>query len=146
MSELEGRISRKGGGTKLSVLGQEYYLKASCESTFALEGNPKPGQFVPVHIHPTQDEFIFIQDGELDVKLDGVWSTAKPGDLVFMPKGVPHGYFNRSNRPARGLFWVSPAGELSELFEELHNETDIDVVTKISAEYGMDFLPPEANE
>ena len=46
---------------------------------------------MPVHIHPTQDEFILVQEGELSLKLDGVWSVAKAGDLVRMPRGIPHG-------------------------------------------------------
>jgi uncharacterized cupin superfamily protein len=39
---------------------------------------------VPVHIHPNQDEFILVLDGELDLKLDGVWPKALAGDLVAM--------------------------------------------------------------
>lgn len=101
---------------------------------------------MPVHIHPTQDEFILVQEGELDLKLDGVWSKAKAGDLVRMPKGVPHGYFNKSDKPARALFWVSPAGKLKELFDELHELTDVEEVVRLSAEHDVDFLPPEAND
>lgn len=145
MTELEGGITRDGEGTKLNILGQTYYLKAWCETTFAFETNSEPGQHVPVHIHPTQDEFILVQEGELDLKLDGVWSKARAGDLVRMPKGVPHGYFNKSDKPARALFWVSPAGKLKELFEELHDMTDVEAVVKISTEHDVDFLPPDAN-
>lgn len=146
MTDLEGGITRNGEGTKLNILGQVYYMKAYCDTTFAFEANSEPGQHVPVHIHPTQDEFILMQEGELDLKLDGVWSKAKAGDLVRMPKGVPHGYFNKSDKPARALFWVSPAGKLKDLFEELHEMTDVEAVVKISAEHDVDFLPPEAND
>lgn len=144
--ELDGGITRDGEGTKLNILGQTYYIKAWCESTFAFETNSEPGQHVPVHIHPTQDEFILVQEGELDLKLDGVWSKAGPGDLVRMPKGVPHGYFNKSDKPARALFWVSPAGKLKELFDELHEMTDVEEVVRVSAAHDVDFLPPEAND
>ena len=147
-NELEGGITRDGegfGGVTLNILGQIYYPKAWCETTFAFETNSEPGQHVPVHIHPTQDEFILVQEGELDLKLDGVWTKAKAGDLVRMPRGVPHGYFNKSDKPARALFWVSPAGKLKELFDELHELTDVEAVVRISAEHDVDFLPPEAN-
>lgn len=146
MPDLDGGITRDGEGTKLNILGQTYYIKAWCETTFAFEANSQPGQFVPVHVHPTQDEFILVQEGTLDLKLDGVWSKAHAGDLVRMPKGVPHGYFNKSDVPARALFWVSPAGKLKDLFEELHDMTDEEDVVKISADHDVDFLPPEANE
>ena len=146
MPDLDGGITKSGEGTKLNILGQTYYIKAWCESSFAFETNSEPGQHVPVHIHPHQDEFILVQEGELDLKLDGVWTKAKTGDLVRMPKGVPHGYFNKSDKPCKALFWVSPAGKLKELFDELHEMTDVEAVIKVSAEHDVDFLPPEANE
>ena len=80
--ELDGGITRNGegfDGVALNILGQTYYPKAWCESTFAFETNSEPGQHVPVHIHSTQDEFILVQEGELALKLDGEWSTAGPG-------------------------------------------------------------------
>ena len=106
---------------------------------------PEPGLFVPVHIHPTQDEFILVQEGTLDLKLDGVWTQAKAGDLVRMPRGIPHGYFNKSDKPVRALFWVSPARKLEALFEHLHNLTDVAEVVRLSAEHEVDFLPEDAN-
>lgn len=149
MKELEKGITENGVGykeTTWNILGQTYYPKAVCESTFAFETNSAPGDAVPVHIHPTQDEFILVQEGELDLKLDGKWTKAREGDLVRMPRGIPHGYFNKSDKPCRALFWVSPAGKLKELFDELHNMTDVEAVVKVSAEHDVDFLPPEANE
>ncbi|WP_299681041.1 cupin domain-containing protein [uncultured Roseobacter sp.] len=146
MKDLDQGITANGEGTKLNILGQTYYIKAYCDTTFAFETNSEPGQFVPVHIHPTQDEFILVQEGELDLKLDGRWTKAKAGDLVRMPKGIPHGYFNKSDKPCRALFWVSPAGKLKDLFDELHEMTDVEEVVKISAQHDVNFLPPEAND
>lgn len=146
---LDGGITRDGDGIEgieWNILGQRYFPKADCEAAFAFETNSEPGQFVPVHIHPTQDEFILVQEGELHVKLDGVWSVARAGDLVRMPRGVPHGYFNKGDVPARALFWVSPAGRLRALFEQLHDMTDVEAVVRVSAEHDVDFLPPEAND
>lgn len=147
--DLSGGITANGEsetGTELNILGQKYLVKAYCDSTFAFETNSEPGQHVPVHIHPTQDEFILVQEGELDLKLDGKWSKAHAGDLVRMPRGVPHGYFNKSDKPCRALFWVSPAGKLKDLFDELHNMTDVEKVVQVSAAHDVNFLPPEANE
>lgn len=147
--DLNGGVTANGegfDGVEWSILGQKYFPKAICETTFAFEANSLPGQFVPVHIHPTQDEFILVQEGELELKLDGKWSKARAGDLVRMPKGVPHGYFNKSDKPVKALFWVSPAGKLKELFEGLHNLEDVERVVALSAEHDVDFLPPEANE
>ncbi len=147
--ELKGGVTANGAGfdgVEWNILGQKYFPKAISETTFAFEANSAPGQHVPVHIHPTQDEFILVQEGTLDLKLDGEWTKAGPGDLVRMPKGVPHGYFNKSDEPVRALFWVSPAGKLKDLFEALHDLQDVEKVVELSAQHEVDFLPPEANE
>ncbi len=149
MATLEKGITASGtgyGGKTWNILGQVYFPKAITDSTFAFETNSEPGQFVPVHVHPTQDEFILVQEGVLDLKLDGVWVQAKAGDLVRMPRGIPHGYFNKSDKPARALFWVSPMQKLEALFNQLHNLTDPEEVVRISAQHEVNFLPPEANE
>jgi glyoxylate utilization-related uncharacterized protein len=149
MRDLEKGITPSGEGYQgrcWNILGQQYFPKASCDTSFAFETNSDPGQHVPVHIHPNQDEFILVLDGELDLKLDGVWSKAKAGDLVRMPRGVPHGYFNKSDAPARALFWVSPAGKLQALFEALDGLDDIPRVLQLSTEHEVDFQPQEANE
>lgn len=148
MADLEKGITRDGegyAGTEWNILGQVYFPKASCDSTFAFETNSEPGQFVPVHVHPTQDEFILVQEGELDLKLDGVWTKARAGDLVRMPRGIPHGYFNKGDVPARALFWVSPAGKLEDLFRALDKLSDIPEIIRLSAAHDVDFLPEEAN-
>ena len=148
MGTLEKGITKDGtgyGGKSWNILGQVYFPKAVTDSTFAFETNSDPGQFVPVHIHPAQDEFILVQKGELSLKLDGVWSVAKAGDLVRMPRGIPHGYFNKSDKPARALFWVSPPGNLEDLFKALNGLTDVPEVLRLSALHDVDFLPPEAS-
>ncbi len=147
--KLDGGVTRAGAayhGRALNILGQRYLPKASCDASFAFETHSEPGQFVPVHVHPRQDEFILVLDGQLELKLGGVWQTANAGDLVRMPMGVPHGYFNKSDKPVRALFWVSPAGRLEALFDVLHNMTDVPAVIAASAAHDVDFLPPEANE
>jgi quercetin dioxygenase-like cupin family protein len=105
MAALEKGITRNGtgySGKMWNILGQVYFPKAVTDSTFAFETNSDPGQFVPVHIHPTQDEFILVQDGMRDLKLDGVWVEAKAGDLVRLPRGIPHGYFNKIRQAGPG--------------------------------------------
>jgi quercetin dioxygenase-like cupin family protein len=148
MATLEKGITRNGEGylgRSWNILGQIYFPKAATDTTFAFETNREPGQFVPVHIHPTQEEFILVQEGLLDLKLDGIWVQAKAGDLVRLPRGIPHGYFNKSEKPARALFWVSPAQKLEALFNKLDNLRDVAEIVRISAEHEVDFLPQEAN-
>lgn len=130
------------GGVVWSILGHTYWLKAECESCFAFETFDPPGTFVPPHIHPTQDEFIWVIEGVLDLVLAGERHQARPGDLVRMPMGIAHGYYNNATVPARALFWVSPARRLRQLFDALHNLTDMAEAVRLSRLHEVEFLPP----
>jgi mannose-6-phosphate isomerase-like protein (cupin superfamily) len=129
-------------GTVWNILGQTYYPKQACESSFSFEAVSPPGTFVPPHIHPTQDEYILMLEGTWKLILDGQSHVAKAGDLVRMPRGIMHGYFNESGEMARAMFWVSPARKLHDLFKAIHNLSDVDEVVRLSALHEVDFLPP----
>ena len=145
MQPLTAGITKAGTGIDgivWNILGQTYVPKAVNEASFSWHATFPPGTFVPPHIHPTQDEFIYMLDGIFDLYLDGAWTKAGPGDLVRMPRGLPHGYYNKQDKPARALFSVSPARRLRELFEQLHNLTDVEDVVRRSKICEVDFLPP----
>ena len=139
---LRGGVSPPQDGSEWHILGHVYWNRALSQETFAFETYDPPGTFVPPHVHPTQDEFIFVYEGRLEVELDGERHQAPPGSLVKMPRGIPHGYFNTSDEPTRCLFWVTPAGRLKELFDQLHEMTDLGQVVRVSAEHDVEFLPP----
>jgi quercetin dioxygenase-like cupin family protein len=142
---LAAGITRAGEGQEgvvWNILGHTYYLKSVCATSFCFETYDPPGTFVPPHIHPTQDEFIYVLEGQLDLQLGEAQVKAQPGDLIRMPQGIPHAYYNNGDTPTRALFWVSPARKLKELFDALHNLTDAAEVVRLSAEYEVNFLPP----
>jgi len=95
-------------GISWSILGQTYVPKSVTEHSFSWHATFPPETFVPPHIHPDQDEYLYILEGKLDFFLDGAETQATPGDLVRLPMGKPHGIFNKSGRTAKTLFWVSP--------------------------------------
>lgn len=147
--ELVKGITQSGmgeGDESWNILGQRFYPKACCKSSFAFEAVSAPGDFFPVHIQHTRDAFLTVEEGILDVKLDGEWLKAGPGDLVRLPRGIAYGFFNRSENLVRALIWVSPAAELKSLFEKLDGLTDASEVVRISALHDLEFLPPEAND
>ena len=145
MSDMTLGITGAGtgeDGVVWSILGQTYYLKSNTPSSFSFETFFPPGTFVPPHIHPNQDEFIYVLDGTFDLFLDGEDGKAKAGDLVRMPRGIAHGIYNKSDDPVKALFWVSPAGSLRELFDKIHELVDPDEVVRLAAQHEVDFLPP----
>jgi quercetin dioxygenase-like cupin family protein len=140
---LSAGITRAGQGEDAvvwNVLGHTYTMKANGESCFCFESFDPPGTFVPLHIHPHQDEFIYMLEGTFDLQLGDAKVQASAGDLVRMPRGIPHSYANNTATPTRALFWVSPAGKLKELFDRLHDLADIQEAIRISALHDVDFV------
>ena len=131
-------------GIVWNILGQTYVPKQVCEASLSWHATFPPGTFVPPHIHPTQDEFIYVLSGRYDLWLNGKDFVAKAGDLVRMPRGLPHGIFNKSGETATSLFWVTPTRSLRTLFDRIHKVPDPAEVVRIAAEHEVDFLPPPA--
>lgn len=132
-------------GIRWNILGQTYVPKQYSEDSFSWHATFPPGTFVPPHIHPTQDEFLYILQGRFDFVLDGKDTYAEPGDLVRLPKGIPHGIFNKTDQDVKCLFWVSPSRRLYDLFWAIHNmgpKPDPAEVVALSAKHEVDFLPP----
>ncbi|MBO1267936.1 cupin domain-containing protein [Arthrobacter cavernae] len=135
-------LASEAMGNKVwNVLGHTYLSKVESATSFAWLSLDPTGTGVPPHVHPTQDEHIYVLEGVYTLYLDGEWMTAGPGDTVRMPMGLPHAYFNKADAAAKALFWVSPSGQLAQLFDQLHNLSDPDEVVRRSALHGVDFLP-----
>jgi 2-polyprenyl-6-methoxyphenol hydroxylase-like FAD-dependent oxidoreductase/quercetin dioxygenase-like cupin family protein len=129
---------------KWNILGQTYQPKQLSERSFAWHAAFPPETFVPPHFHPTQDEYVYVLDGELTLVAGEREEVARPGDLIRLPMGQPHGLFNRSGMTVFCLFWVTPAERLYDLFvaiDALAEQTP-DAVVALAAEHGVEFLPP----
>ncbi|MFY8115150.1 MAG: cupin domain-containing protein [Rhabdaerophilum sp.] len=145
--KLTPGITRAGeglDGISWNILGQTYVPKQVCESAFSWHATFPPGTFVPPHIHPTQDEFIYMLEGNFELLLDGREVKAGPGDLIRLPMGLPHGIFNKSDQVVKCFFWVSPTRRLYDLFWAIHSMKDQNPaeVVALSAKHEVDFLPP----
>ena len=133
-------------GISWNILGQTYVPKSYTQDSFSWHATFPVGTFVPPHIHPDQDEYLYILEGRLDFMLDGRDEFATPGDTVRLPRGLPHGIFNKSQQTVKTLFWVSPSQKLYDLFWAIHNmkEQNPAEVVALSAQYNIHFLPPPA--
>lgn len=140
-------VTRAGApleGRPWNILGQTYTLKQVSAASMAWDARFPPGTFVPPHSHPTQDEFVRVFEGTLSLWLDGQESSAGPGDLVRLPRGAPHGLFNRSDSPVTCLFWVAPTRGLLDLFRAIDGVPDPAEVVRLAALHEVHFLPPPA--
>jgi quercetin dioxygenase-like cupin family protein len=143
MTAMAPGVTKAGQGQTWHLLGQTYVAKQISDASFAWEATFPAGTFVPPHIHPTQDEFIWVMEGKFELVLDGQAHTASAGDLVRMPMGNPHGIFNKTETSNRALMWVSPTRQLVELFNAINNMSDIPEMVRISAGHEVQFLPPK---
>ena len=103
----------------------------------------------PPHFHPNEEQFIYVLEGKFDLILDGSEAIATPGDLIRLPRGIPHGIFNKSEETNKCLFWVSPARKLYDLFWGIHNlgpTANPAEVVELSAKHEVDFLPPPEDQ
>ena len=84
-------------GIVWNILGQTYVPKSVSEACFSWHATFPPGTFVPPHIHPTQDEFIYMFEGRMDrgdrrARIRGDrGGVATAGDLIRLPMSIPHG-------------------------------------------------------
>ncbi len=55
------------------------------------------------HVHPNCEEIIFLLTGDVEHTLGDQATVLAPGDLIVVPRGVPHRLVNVGDEPARAL-------------------------------------------
>ena len=93
-------------GTGTSV-GPGLELRVPAASTAASisvhEGTLVPGDAIPAHRHDGADQLLYVVEGEVEVTVGDATFAARRGDFVSKPRGIEHGFANRSDVPARVL-------------------------------------------
>jgi mannose-6-phosphate isomerase-like protein (cupin superfamily) len=166
---MNGLIVPPGQGRKLITKAQEVTFKVTgAHGSFAssFEVIVPPGFDVGAHTHSRAEEFFYILAGELDIlafepvhrTADGWqdWKSsagdrvvrAGAGSCMFVPRGCPHAFMNRSGEPARMLFQSSPAPDHERYFEELCDifsdgqVVDSGAVQKLRDRYDVNQITP----
>lgn len=77
------------------------------------------GGQLPPHLHPRQEEYWSVVEGEVEVLVGDSRRVLRPGDgeAAVMP-GTRHGLRNRSDRAVHARCRVIPAGELEAFLTE----------------------------
>jgi mannose-6-phosphate isomerase-like protein (cupin superfamily) len=63
---------------------------------------------VPKHLHPNANEIQFVLDGTGTIWLGDKEEAVKPGDLVIIPHGTPHGGTKPNGRAIRSITIKTP--------------------------------------
>jgi quercetin dioxygenase-like cupin family protein len=152
-------IKKPGAGRTIAVVGDVYRFLATGDDTngkYALwEAIVPPGGGPPPHVHSREEEGFYILEGEITFTIDSEPLVATAGMFANMPVGVPHSFKNASNRPAKMLISVAPAG-LERMFFEFGvpvpqgattapppTKEEIDKLLVVAPRYGIEIRLPE---
>jgi mannose-6-phosphate isomerase-like protein (cupin superfamily) len=116
---------QSGEGTPLEIpFGGSVRIRAHTRNTNGaltlLEFVHPPNGGPPLHIHLREDEVWYVLEGDYRFKLGEAMFGVSQGDMVFGPRGTPHGFQNVGDTPGRLLVFYTPSG--AERFFEQHAE------------------------
>ena len=77
----------------------------------AIEATFLPGKAHPFHLHPGQEEVIYVLEGTIEQWVESESRTLTAGDAVVIPADVVHATYNETGEPAKILAILSPAVE-----------------------------------
>jgi quercetin dioxygenase-like cupin family protein len=127
-------------GRTIAVVGDVYRFLATGAETngkYALwEALVPPGGGPPPHVHSREEEGFYVLEGEIVFTIRGERVVATAGTFANMPVGTPHSFKNESDRPAKMLISIAPAG-----LEQMFFETGVPL-----AEGATTALPPTQEE
>jgi quercetin dioxygenase-like cupin family protein len=108
-------------GRTIAVVGDVYRFLATGEETngkyAAFEAIVPPGGGPPPHVHSREDESFYVIDGEITFTINDQKTVATAGMFAQASIGVTHSFKNESNKPAKMIISVFPAG-LEKMFFE----------------------------
>jgi quercetin dioxygenase-like cupin family protein len=152
------RLRKPTEGRTVAVVGDVYRFLATGDDTngkYALwEALVPPGGGPPPHVHSREEEGFYILEGEITFTIGDKRHVAGVGMFANMPVGTPHSFKNESDKPARMLISVAPAG-LENLFFEIGvplaegstaalppTREEIEKLLKLAPNYGIEIRLP----
>ncbi|MBV7335005.1 cupin domain-containing protein [Chloroflexi bacterium TSY] len=102
---LEDLLKLPGEGEKTH---SDMVIKASTEMMAGdfsvMEGVIYPQELLAPHTHEHEAQLVYVISGELEFEVggkDGLRFTAPAGSYVIKPRGIMHGFWNKTDEPAR---------------------------------------------
>ena len=140
LSPNEGQLIWLGG------LGVQFKLDGTdTQGAFSVVEHPvEPGAFAPPHTHSREDEFSYVLEGAVGVRLGDQDFLASRGSYIVKPRGIPHAFWNAGPEPARLLEIIAPAGfehYFVQLAALLHRDGPPDdaALEQLATQYGLTY-------
>lgn len=143
----EGRLGKsyKMKGVTLNLLDSKISSADTNGGVAVFEQNgftPMGGP--PLHIHPEQDEYFYIINGEYHFQVGVKKYRMNAGDTIFLPKGVPHAFIQLSEK-GKVLVSYLPAGKMEDFFKTTDSWTSLpsrETIEKTFKDHGMLVVGP----
>ena len=144
---MKEKIVQQIEGRNLNILWDHQLIKLTgldTESsvTVVYQDNP-PNTQIPMHVHQNEDELYTVIEGEIEFTVDGKTTLLKGGDIIFLPRNLPHTWKVVGPDNAKVYLNIFPSG-LENMFEELNKlpagPPDFSLVAEICGRYGISFL------
>jgi quercetin dioxygenase-like cupin family protein len=154
----QASVTLPSQGRTIAIVGDVYRFLVTGEETdgkYAMfEAIVTPGGGPPPHVHSREEEGFYVLDGEITFQIDDERIVAHAGTFANMAIGVLHSFKNETDRPARMLISVSPAG-LENMFFEIGQavpvgaqtapkptKDDIEKLLSVAPRYGIEIKLP----
>src|SRR4051794_1860618 len=137
MSTAVPIIRQRGEGERMSFAGGGVFTwKATGQETgggfLMFEDRMQRGKVTPLHVHPDEDEAIYVLDGEIVAHIEDAQHHVGPGGLFFAPRGVPHAFMVTSETahiltlqtPGSGESFYREAGDPATSDEDARRPAD----------------------
>ena len=69
----------------------------------------------PLHVHPNQDEWFFVTEGNYLFQCGSETFNLTAGDTIFLPRNIAHAFIQLSDK-AKTIVSYQPAGKMEEFF------------------------------
>lgn len=152
-------IRPPAAGRTIAVVGDLYRFLATGEETngayASFEAIVPPGGGPPPHVHRREQESFYVMEGQITFTVNGQRQVASAGSFAHMPIGIPHSFKNETDKPAKMLITVVPAG-LENLFRAFGielpegsatpvppSQAEIDKLIELAPDYGIELLIPD---
>ncbi len=111
--------------------------------TFILEhSNLVPGG-PPLHLHPEQEEWFYVMEGEVLFQIGEKRMQLKVGDSVLAPRKIPHTFTAVGPKPGKLLIVFSPAGKMEQFFRDATKHDAPPQDAAFYRKYGMELVGPQ---
>ena len=128
-------LMRTGKGFKVNAaearFGQHYKMKGITSNTLDIKisGSDTDGDLAvfeqtgltpnggpPLHIHPFQDEWFYVIEGEYLFQVGDEQYAMKSGDTIFLPRNVQHAFIQLTEKGKMIVSYL-PAGKMEAFFK-----------------------------